>query len=69
MNEIVARENLARDYNIYVFHGTDGDDWDTEGKERLPELEKMLDLRQPDRRHHRRELVRHLGADPRWRST
>ena len=42
VNKIVAEENLARDYNIYVFHGTDGDDWDTEGKETLPELEKML---------------------------
>jgi len=43
VNEIVQKENLARDYNIYVFHGTDGDDWDTEGKECLPEIEKMLD--------------------------
>lgn len=42
VNDIVEMENLARDYNIYVFHGTDGDDWDTEGKETLPELEKML---------------------------
>jgi uncharacterized sporulation protein YeaH/YhbH (DUF444 family) len=42
VNEIVEKENLARDYNIYVFHGTDGDDWDTEGKECLPEIEKML---------------------------
>jgi len=42
VNEIVEQESLARDYNIYVFHGTDGDDWDTEGKESLPEIEKML---------------------------
>jgi uncharacterized protein len=42
VNEIVEKENLARDYNIYVFHGTDGDDWDSEGKECLPEIEKML---------------------------
>jgi len=42
VNKIVEEENLVRDYNIYVFHGTDGDDWDTEGKETLPELEKML---------------------------
>jgi hypothetical protein len=42
VNEIVQKENLARDYNIYVFHGTDGDDWDTEGKECLPEIETML---------------------------
>jgi uncharacterized sporulation protein YeaH/YhbH (DUF444 family) len=42
VNEIVARENLAKDYNIYVFHGTDGDDWDTEGKEAVPELRQIL---------------------------
>lgn len=43
VNEIVAKENLARDYNIYIFHGTDGDDWDTEGEATIPELRKMLD--------------------------
>ncbi len=42
VNEIVARENLAQDNNIYVFHGTDGDDWDTDGKECLPAIETML---------------------------
>jgi len=42
VNEIVEKESLAKDYNIYVFHGTDGDDWDTEGKEALPEIEKMM---------------------------
>lgn len=42
VNEIVDKENLARDYNIYVFHGTDGDDWDTGGKEAVPEIKKML---------------------------
>ncbi len=42
VNEIVENESLARDYNIYVFHGTDGDDWDTDGKETVPEIEKML---------------------------
>ncbi|MBU0986606.1 MAG: DUF444 family protein [Proteobacteria bacterium] len=42
VNQIVKDQSLARDYNIYVFHGTDGDDWDTEGKEALPELETML---------------------------
>ena len=35
VNEIVEKENLVKDYNIYVFHGTDGDDWDTDGKETL----------------------------------
>ena len=41
VNEIVENENLERDYNIYVFHGTDGDDWDALGKSVLPELRKM----------------------------
>lgn len=42
VNKIVDHENLARDYNIYVFQGTDGEDWDTEGKETVLELKKML---------------------------
>uniref|UniRef100_C6DY48 DUF444 family protein n=1 Tax=Geobacter sp. (strain M21) TaxID=443144 RepID=C6DY48_GEOSM len=42
VNEIVAKENLAADYNIYVFHGTDGDDWDTGGDKSIPELVKIL---------------------------
>jgi uncharacterized sporulation protein YeaH/YhbH (DUF444 family) len=43
VNEIVENEGLAKDYNIYVFHGTDGDDWDSEGKESVPEIEKMME--------------------------
>ena len=42
VNQIVAAENLAADYNIYVFHGTDGDDWDTEGIDTVPAIETML---------------------------
>jgi len=42
INEIVEKENLAQDYNIYIFHGTDGDDWDTDGKESVPQLKQML---------------------------
>ena len=42
VNEIVQNENLAQDYNIYIFHGTDGDDWDTEGREAIPQLKLML---------------------------
>lgn len=41
VNEIVEKDNLARNYNIYIFHGTDGDDWDTDGKEAVPLLDKM----------------------------
>ncbi|MBT8342601.1 MAG: DUF444 family protein [Desulfatitalea sp.] len=42
VNDIVENENLAKDYNIYIFHGTDGDDWDTEGREAIPQLKIML---------------------------
>jgi uncharacterized sporulation protein YeaH/YhbH (DUF444 family) len=42
VNEIVLKENLAQDYNIYVFHGTDGDDWDVGGKEAIPAITQML---------------------------
>jgi hypothetical protein len=42
VNEIVNNESLATDYNIYIFHGTDGDDWDTEGRESIPQLKTML---------------------------
>jgi hypothetical protein len=42
VNEIVENESLERDYNIYIFHGTDGDDWDTEGRESIPQLKIML---------------------------
>ena len=42
VNEIVETGNLARDYNIYVFHGTDGDDWDTDGTETMAEVGKMI---------------------------
>ncbi len=42
VNDIVEQESLARDYNIYVFHGTDGDDWDRDGKQTIAEIEKML---------------------------
>ncbi len=42
VNEIVEAESLVKDYNIYVFHGTDGDDWDTDGKQTIPEIKQML---------------------------
>lgn len=42
VDEIVNKEQLAKDYNIYVFHGTDGDDWDEDGKELIEMLEKMM---------------------------
>lgn len=42
VNKIVEEENLARDYNIYVFHGTDGDDWEDDDNKAIKELEKIL---------------------------
>jgi uncharacterized protein len=42
VNKIVEEEQLARFYNIYVFHGTDGDDWDNDGKELIESIEKVL---------------------------
>jgi hypothetical protein len=42
VNKIVEEETLERDNNIYIFHGTDGDDWDTKGDKAIPQLEKML---------------------------
>ena len=43
VNEIVEKENLAQEYNIFVFQGTDGDDWDTTGEKTVPELEKVME--------------------------
>jgi uncharacterized protein len=42
VNEVVERDSLAKDYNIYVFHGTDGDDWDAEGTDVVTELKRIL---------------------------
>ncbi len=42
VNDIVENEQLARDYNIYIFHGTDGDDWEEHGEKAIGEVNKML---------------------------
>lgn len=42
INEIIEKESLYRDYNIYVFHGTDGDDWDSKGQKTLPAIRKTM---------------------------
>ena len=42
VNEIVEKENLIKDYNIYIFQGTDGEDWDSDGIEAIKELNKIL---------------------------
>lgn len=42
VDKIVEEENLARDYNIYVFHGTDGDDWDQKGEKAITAIKKIF---------------------------
>lgn len=42
VNEIIEAENLDRDYNIYVFQGTDGEDWDFSGEHTVPAARKMI---------------------------
>ncbi len=42
VNTIVQKENLVADYNIYIFQGTDGEDWDQDKKETIQELKKIL---------------------------
>lgn len=41
INKIVEEENLARNYNIYIFQGTDGDDIDPQGEKAISELQKI----------------------------
>ncbi|MCP4130426.1 MAG: DUF444 family protein [bacterium] len=43
VNEIVEKESLVTDYNIYVFQGTDGEDWETDGKDAMEELKKITE--------------------------
>ena len=42
INQIVEKEQFAKDYNIYVFYGTDGDDWENTGVKMLEALKTML---------------------------
>jgi len=42
--KIIFEENLARDYNIYIFYGTDGDDWDDDGKEYAEALQRLCSV-------------------------
>lgn len=41
-NNIVEKENLSKDYNIYIFYGTDGDDWEQNGTKMIAALKDML---------------------------
>ncbi|MFA8300698.1 MAG: DUF444 family protein [Hyphomicrobiales bacterium] len=42
VNEIVEKEQLHKEYNIYVFYGTDGDDWDSSGRFTIDAIKEML---------------------------
>lgn len=42
VEKIIQEENLAKDYNIYIFHGTDGDDWENSGEKTLEILKRMF---------------------------
>ena len=39
---IIEKEQLARDNNIYVFHGTDGDEWEEDGEKALAAVGRLL---------------------------
>lgn len=39
--DIIEKENLARENNIYIFHGTDGDDWEETGERAIAAIKKM----------------------------
>lgn len=42
VDKIIQEEGLAKDYNIYIFHGTDGDDWENTGEKTLELIKKMF---------------------------
>ncbi len=44
LNKIIEQEQLTKDFNIYVFYGTDGDDWDSSGEKMLQALKKTLNF-------------------------
>lgn len=39
--DIIEKEQLARENNIYIFHGTDGDDWEENGERAIAAIKKM----------------------------
>ena len=39
---IIEKEQLARENNIYIFHGTDGDDWEDNGEKSIAAIKRML---------------------------
>jgi uncharacterized protein len=41
--DIIEKEQLHIDNNIYVFHGTDGDDWEETGKQAIEAVKRFID--------------------------
>lgn len=44
VNRIIEEENLARDYNIYLFYGGDGDDWNQDEKRFEAAMKKLYSV-------------------------
>ena len=42
INKIIDDNNFAKDFNIYVFYGTDGDDWDSSGGKTIDAIKQLL---------------------------
>lgn len=40
--DIIENEQLYRENNIYIFHGTDGDDWEESGKQAIEGVNRFL---------------------------
>ncbi len=40
--DIIEKEQLAKENNIYIFHGTDGDDWEENGERSIAAIKKMM---------------------------
>jgi uncharacterized sporulation protein YeaH/YhbH (DUF444 family) len=55
-NQVIEKMGLAKNYNIYVFYGTDGEDFDN-GTETIAEIQKMF----PCVNRLGVEIVRHPG--------
>jgi len=42
VEKIITEENLDKDYNIYIFYGTDGDDWESAGSNTIKSIKNLL---------------------------
>ncbi|MBN2668219.1 MAG: DUF444 family protein [Bacteroidales bacterium] len=42
VDKIINEEQLEKDYNIYIFYGTDGDDWESDGKKTIEMLKHLV---------------------------